>query len=105
MFNASDFIWADFETTGALDLKAVGTLRYVAEASTSAIVLAYAIGDAPALTWHADGAIRDWDHAPDDLRAAFDRGAIGAAWNASFDSAIWRRACLSEGARNGAWQC
>ena len=48
----------------------------------------------PARTWHADGAILDWDHAPDDLRAAFDRGATFAAWNASFDAAVWNYATL-----------
>ena len=68
MFNPDDLIWADFEVYGGLlDLKAAGTFRYVAEASTRAIVLAYAIGSAPALTWHADGAILDWDNAPGDL--------------------------------------
>ena len=80
-------IWFDFEAASLLDLKAVGTLRYATDASTRAIILAYAIGDGPALAWHADGAILDWDNAPDDLRAAFDRGGTVAAWNASFDSA------------------
>ena len=95
MFSTDDLIWIDFEVYGgSLDLKAVGTFRYVAEATTSAIVLAYALGDAPALTWHADGAILDWDNAPDDLRAAFARGATLAAWNASFDSAVWNYATL-----------
>src|SRR5262245_60573902 len=95
MFDIGDLLWADFEVFGGpLDLKAVGTFRYVAEASTRAIVLAYAIGDAPALTWHADGAILDWDNAPDDLRAAFERGATFAAWNASFDAAVWNYAAL-----------
>jgi DNA polymerase len=94
MFNDSDLIWSDFETVGALDLQAAGTLRYAADTSTRAIVLAYAIGDAPALTWHADGAILDWNDAPDDLRDAFDRGAIIAAWNAAFDSAIWNYSTL-----------
>jgi DNA polymerase bacteriophage-type len=94
MFNAGDLVWLDFESTGPLDLKAAGTLRYASDASTRAIVLAYAIGEAPALTWHADGAILDWNNAPSDLRAAFDRGAIGAAWNASFDSAIWNYGTL-----------
>ena len=95
MFNISDLIWIDFEAFGgSLDLKAAGTFRYVAAASTRAIVLAYAIGDAPALTWHADGAILDWDNAPDDLRAAFERGATFGAWNASFDSAVWNYATL-----------
>ena len=94
MFNAGDLVWWDFESASALDLEAAGTLRYASDASTRAIVLAYAIGDAPALTWHADGGILDWNNAPNDLRAAFDRGAIGAAWNASFDSAIWNYGTL-----------
>src|SRR5262249_1363397 len=94
MFNVSDLGWLDFESASALDLKAAGTLRYATEPSTRAIVLAYAIGDAPALTWHADSAILDWRNAPDDLRAAFDRGTTFAAWNASFDSAVWNYATI-----------
>ncbi len=47
MFNASDIVWLDFEVASALDLKAVGTFRYATDASTRAIVLAYAIGDGP----------------------------------------------------------
>ena len=95
MFDADNLIWIDFEVYGGpLDLKAARTFRYVAEPSTRAIVLAYAIGNAPAQTWHADGAILDWDNAPDELRAAFERGAIFAAWNAGFDSAAWNYATL-----------
>ena len=95
MFSTGDLIWIDFEVYGgALDLKGAGTFRYVAEASTRAIVLAYAIGNAPALTWHADGAILDWDNAPNDLRAALERSAKLAAWNASFDAAVWNYATL-----------
>ena len=83
LFSTDNLSWIDFEVFGgALDLKATGTFRYVAETSTRAIVLAYAIGNAPAQTWHADGAILDWDQAPNDLRNAFEHGA---AWNASFD--------------------
>src|SRR5260370_34264426 len=94
-FSADQIVWVDFEVRAPeVDLKAVGTFRYVAEASTSAIVLAYAIGDAPALTWHADGAMLDWDNAPNDLSAAFAHGAPLAAWNASFDSAAWNYATL-----------
>ncbi len=51
------------------------------------VVCAFAIGDAPPRLWHADGAMLDWDDAPDDLREAFERGMTIAAWNASFDSA------------------
>jgi DNA polymerase len=87
--------WFDFEAASALNLKAVGTFRYATDTSTRAIILAYAIGDGPGLPWHADGAILDWDHAPDDLRAVFDRGGTGAAWNASFDSNIWNYATIN----------
>jgi DNA polymerase len=75
-------------------LEGVGTFRYVADLAASATILAYANGDAPALTWHDNGAILDWDNAPSDLRAAFERGATFAAWNASFDSAVWNYATL-----------
>jgi DNA polymerase bacteriophage-type len=88
MLPGPDF-WFDFEAASRLDLKVVGTVRYATDVSTRAIILAYAVGDGPELAWHADGAILDWDHAPDDLRAVFDRGGKGAAWNASFDSSIW----------------
>jgi DNA polymerase len=94
MFNAGDLIWADFETASTADVIAAGSFRYVAEASSRATILAYAIGDGPALTWHAGGAILDWDRAPEDLRAAFDRGAIIAVWNAIFDVTVWNYATL-----------
>jgi DNA polymerase len=94
MFNAGDLIWVDFEVASALDLKAAGTIRYATDNSTRANVLKFAIGTGPVRIWHAEGAILDWNDAPDDLRAAFDRGATFAAWNASFDSAVWNYATL-----------
>jgi DNA polymerase len=89
MFNVRDLLWLDFESASALDLKSAGSIRYATDASTRAIVAAYAIGAAPARSWDLGGRILDWNHAPDDLRDAFDRGMTVAAWNASFDSAIW----------------
>src|SRR5262249_38414800 len=95
MFKADDFIWIDFEVYGGpLDLKAAGTYRYVAEVSTRAVVLAYAIGHAPAQTWHAAGAIPDGYNARAVLRAAKDGTTPLAAWNASFDAAVWNYATL-----------
>src|SRR5215471_744977 len=67
VMSGPDF-WFDFEAASLLDLEAAGALRYATHASTRTIVLAYAIGDGPARAWHADGAILDWGHAPDDLR-------------------------------------
>ena len=92
MFNIDDIVWIDFETASGLDLKATGTIRYATDASSRAIVLAYALGKSPAFTWHADGEMLDWNHAPDHLRGAFAHGATFAAWNAGFDSAIWNYA-------------
>src|SRR5262249_53820010 len=83
LFSVDDLGFLDFEVYGGpLDLKAVGAFRYTATVSTRAIILAYALGNAPARTWHADGTILDWDNAPDDLRAAFERRKKFAAWNA-----------------------
>ena len=38
--------------------------------------------------------ILDWNDAPAALKRGFDDGALLAAWNASFDSAIWNYATL-----------
>src|SRR3954463_6848000 len=94
MFNVSDLGWIDFEDVSKVDLKAAGAPRYVADPSTRAIVLAYAIGNGPARAWHADGAILDWDNAPPDLREHYESGATFAAWNAPFDSPMWNFATL-----------
>ena len=94
MFYAGDIVWIDSELASLVDLKAVGSFRYATDASTGAIVLAYAIGNSPALAWHADGAILDWDNAPDDLREAFATDATFGAWNGGFDAAGWNYATL-----------
>ena len=94
MFSAGEITWKDFEVASTLDLKAAGAFRYTADTSTRAIVLAYAIGDSPVRIWHAGGAILDWNDAPDDLHAAYASGAPFAAWNASFDAAVWNYATL-----------
>jgi DNA polymerase len=95
MITPDDIVWMDFEVLSPeIDLKAAGPFRYATDAATRAIVLAYAIGDGPELAWHADGAILDWDYAPEDLLTSVSQGAILAAWNASFDSAIWNYATL-----------
>jgi DNA polymerase len=94
MLSPSDIVWVDFESAAKVDLKAAGAFRYSTDPATRAIVLAYAVGDAPALTWHADGAILDWDQAPNDLRDAFAAGATLAAFNAGFDSPIWNYSTL-----------
>jgi DNA polymerase bacteriophage-type len=94
MFSAKDLLFVDFETASAVDLKAVGTVAYATHATSRAIVLAFAVGDGPAQTWHNNGEILDWNNAPADLRAAFDAGMTLAAWNCAFDAAIWNYATV-----------
>ena len=94
MLNIDEIVWIDFETASGLDLKAAGTIRYATDTSTRALILGYAIGKSPAFTWHAEGEMLDWNHAPSHLRGAFARGATIAAWNTSFDSAIWNYSTL-----------
>jgi DNA polymerase len=93
MLSSADLNFFDFETRGrGLDLKAVGTTAYATTAE--AIVCAFAVGEAPAQVWHAEGAILDWNDAPAALKRRFDDGALMAAWNAAFDSTIWNYATL-----------
>ena len=93
MFAPDTLGYIDFEVLGReVDLKGVGTYAYAAVAD--AIVLAFAIGNAPVQVWHNDGAILDWDDASPDFRAAFDGGVTFAAWNAGFDAAIWNYSTL-----------
>jgi DNA polymerase len=95
MFDVDELVWADFESRAPdVDIESDGTFKYVANPTTAAIILAYAVGTAPARSWHADGAMLDWNEAPDELRAAFDGGATFAAWNTSFDAAVWNYATL-----------
>jgi DNA polymerase len=94
MFKPNELLWIDFESACALGIKAAGTFAYANDPSARAIVLAYAIGCGPVQVWHEGGTILDWDRAPEDLRAAFERGMMLAAWNATFDSAIWNYATL-----------
>ena len=95
MIKDDDLIKIDFETASEINLKYAGAVRYADDSSTRAIVLAYAIGSAPAKAWHANGKILDWSQAPEDLRAAWDSKRIFGAWNVSFDSMIWNYSTLN----------
>jgi DNA polymerase len=93
MLASADLTFFDFETRGrGLDLRAVGTPAYAA--SAEAIVCAFAVGEGSAQVWHAEGAILDWNDAPAALKRGFADGALLAAWNAGFDTAIWNYSTL-----------
>ena len=51
-------------------------------------------GMAPRRAWHADGAILDWDHAPPDLREAFEAAAPLPRGTHLSTAAIWNFATL-----------
>jgi DNA polymerase len=88
--------WLDGEVASKMDLRLSGAFAYVSDASTRLIVLAYAIGEAAAKTWHANGEILDWHHAPDDLRAAVeDHSRMNAAFNVGFDAPVLNYATLN----------
>src|SRR5262245_58035666 len=90
-FRPEQIGWIDFETRSKTTIKA-GAPRYMCDAD--AIVLAYAIGDAPARVVAAIGADPlSWDDMPEDFwahHAEVERGAaIWCAWNAAFDRYAW----------------
>jgi DNA polymerase bacteriophage-type len=90
--------WIDFETRGKLDIK-VGAFCYATEAD--AILLAFAIGNAPpqivAVQDFLSGPL-SWGDMPDAIKQHHQRVMRGeahwAAWNATFDRAIWNYATL-----------
>jgi DNA polymerase bacteriophage-type len=97
-FAADTIGWIDFESRSDTDIKRAGAVRYATEAD--AIVLAYAIGDAPPVTVSVtafDGPLT-WADMPDEVRMHHLNvqrgGGIWAAWNAGFDRAIWNYATV-----------
>jgi DNA polymerase len=83
----------DFESRGRVDIQAAGATRYAVEAD--AIIAAYAFGKNPVETMEVEtfGRVLFWDQMPEAFRAHHRRvvegKAIWAAWNATFDRAIW----------------
>jgi DNA polymerase len=86
----------DFETRGRVDI-AAGAYRYATDAD--AVVLSYAIGMGPVrrIAVRRFPATLDMVDLPTELLAHHAKvmtgGGIWAAWNASFDRAIWNYAC------------
>ena len=97
-FAPADVGYLDFESRSAVPITA-GTYRYAGAAD--AIILSYALGDAPAVTvaveTFEDGPLC-WDSLPADFLAWHARVLAGeviwAAWNAAFDKAIWNYSTL-----------
>jgi len=87
--------FVDFETRGRVDISA-GAYRYATEAD--AVVLSYAIGTGPIRRIAVDRfpATLDMVDLPTEFLAFHAKvmtgGGIWAAWNASFDRAIWNYA-------------
>jgi len=95
-FDPARIGWIDFETRGRVDISA-GAYRYATEAD--AVVLSYAIGVGPVrrIAVPRFPATLDLIDLPTDFLAFHAKvmtgGGVWAAWNASFDRAIWNYAC------------
>jgi DNA polymerase len=77
----------DFETRSALDLGEVGLANYSAHPTTRAILLSWAVDDAPVQLWqpHLDG-----PEVPEEVRELLLNPAVTkCAWNTPFERAIW----------------
>ncbi len=97
-FAPADIGWIDFETRSDTDIKS-GAYRYATEAD--AIVLAFAIGDAPPASvavYEFNGVPLRWTDMPASVLNHHERvirgEAIWAAWNSGFDRAIWNFSTL-----------
>jgi len=94
-FDPARIGWIDFESRGRVDI-AAGAYRYATEAD--AVVLSYAIGMGPVRRVAVPTFPRTLDMVdlPTELLAFHAKvmtgGGIWAAWNASFDRAIWNYA-------------
>jgi hypothetical protein len=90
-FAPDDIGFIDFESKSQSNLAIAGTYRYAR--TVDALVLAYAIGDAPVRVVERGGQPLHWNDLPIEVRAHHDRVMAGkatwAAWNAGFDKAIW----------------
>ena len=95
-FDPARIGWIDFETRGRVDI-AAGAYRYATEAD--AVVLSYAIGMGPVrrIAVPYFPATLDLIDLPTEFLAfhakVINGTGIWAAWNASFDRAIWNYAC------------
>ena len=96
-FAPDEIGWIDFEARGRVPIKD-GTYAYATNAD--AIILAYAIGDGPAniINSRRPGDALDLVDLPLDFikhhAKVMNGTAVWAAWNCSFDRAIWNYATL-----------
>lgn len=98
-FSPEHLGWLDFETRSGEEIGDVGAMVYANHPSTTAIVLAFAIGDGPVHRVAVDrfGPTLGWEDMPIELlrhhAKVMNGTAVWAAWNAGFDRAIWNYAC------------
>ena len=78
----------DFETRAALDLSEVGLDNYASNPTTQALMLSWAVDDAPVQLWqsHLHG-----PQIPEEVRELLlNPTVIKSAWNTPFERSIWR---------------
>lgn len=99
----------DFETYSEVDLKASGAFRYAEDPSTEPLIMAYSIGDRPAL---GVDLTQDWEMVVRLLSPLFDyidRGGVLIAHNAQFERLIWEKTAVGRRfpirPKPEAWDC
>jgi len=94
----------DFETYSEADLKTVGAFRYAEDPSTEALLLGYAIGNAPPVV--VDLTVPGYFERLSPLFRAIEAGSMVAAHNAIFEWQIWTKVCsFPVGINMSQWDC
>lgn len=78
----------DFETRSAVDLGVAGLANYASSPTTQALMLSWAVNNAPVQLWqaHVHG-----PEIPEEVRELLlDPAVVKCAWNSQFERAIWR---------------
>jgi DNA polymerase len=98
-FTPDQIGWIDFETRSDVDISDVGAMVYANHPTTTATVVAFAIGDGPTQVVALDrfGPTLDWADMPIELlrhhAKVMNGTAVWCAWNAGFDRAVWNYTC------------
>ena len=87
-------IHLDFETYSPTNLKESGAFRYAEDPDTQALILAYSIGDGPAIGVDISSSEAFIPEVLHPLFDAIDKGIPVCAHNAQFERLIWTKVLL-----------
>lgn len=105
------YVFQDFETRSLLDLTVTGTMRYVLDTSTRALLWSWAIDDDPLKLWCPDlsdelhpevwayvkGRMAAIGACPAEVVAALQKpDTYVVGWNEGFDAKVWRQVVVPD---------